>query len=78
MPEFDFLLDPLIRVITRNGGGHATLPDVFAEQLGRPTPMRTLMFCEIDEKPGWYVGLSWEELGLAQLHVLYYYSKADP
>ena len=54
------------------------LPDAWAIPLGRPVPSYTFEFLEIDERAGWYAGLSWEEVGLGRVEVLRYDNEADP
>lgn len=54
------------------------LPDVFARSSRRPTPLVTPLFKEIDNRPGWYGGLSWTEHGLGRLSYLHYDNRGDP
>lgn len=39
---------------------------------------RTLLFDEIDGRPGWYTGLGWQMAGIAKLTVLRYDNEGDP
>jgi len=55
-----------------------TLPYVLGEMLGQPLPYRTWEFLEIDDRPGWYAGAAWDEVGIGHLDVMYYNNEADP
>lgn len=48
------------------------LPDVFARSRRVPAPLRTFMFIETDNVPGWYAAAAWEEKGIGRLEVLRY------
>jgi len=53
------------------------LPDVVAfKRYG--APHETLMFKEIDDRPGWYAGASWNDERFGGLHLLRYDNEADP
>ena len=54
------------------------LPDVIAYERHLPEPIFTPEFMEIDGRPGWYAGASWDETGLGHFDVLYYNNEADP
>jgi hypothetical protein len=53
-------------------------PDVIAYALHVPEPLYTYEVLEIDDRPGWYAGASWDETGLGFLNVIYYNNEADP
>ena len=54
------------------------LPDVYARARRQPIPYRTWEFLEIDDRAGWYAGLSWDEAALGRLAILRYDNQADP
>jgi hypothetical protein len=54
------------------------LPDAYAITRHRPIPLRTPMFTEIDNAPGWYAGASWDETGIGRVQLLRYDNQADP
>ncbi|MFM2043617.1 MAG: hypothetical protein RLY86_2193 [Pseudomonadota bacterium] len=54
------------------------MPDEIALHSGRQPPVRTEMFKEIDDRPGWYAGATWQGEGLGRVSVLYYDNRADP
>ena len=54
------------------------LPDVFARARGEPIPYRTWEFLEIDDRAGWYAGVSWNEHAWGKIEVLRYDNQANP
>ena len=54
------------------------LPDAWARPIGMPIPSYTFGFLEIDDRAGWYAGLSWEEVGIGRIEILRYNNEADP
>jgi hypothetical protein len=57
---------------------HPREPDATAILFGEEAPLHTPMFKEIDNRVGWYAGLSWDEAGLGRFEILYYDNLADP
>jgi hypothetical protein len=53
-------------------------PNTSLELIGASAPDRTLIFKEIDDRPGWYGGAGWEIAGFGSAQVLYYDNEADP
>ena len=53
------------------------LPDVEAKLLGRPVPMRTEEFVQLDNRPGWYAAANWDEAGVAKLNLVFYDNDAN-
>lgn len=51
---------------------HPREPDATAILFGASVPLHTPMFKEIDDRVGWYTGLSWEEAGFGLLELMYY------
>lgn len=58
--------------------GKPRLPDAYARSRRLVPPQRTWEFLEIDRRPGWYAGASWDENGLGHVEVLRYDNEADP
>jgi hypothetical protein len=54
------------------------LPDAVALASHRATPLRLPVFREIDDKPGWYLDLSYEIDGKTGFEVMRYDNEADP
>ena len=54
------------------------VPDAFADDAGIPKPFKVGEFREIDDRAGWYAGLSWERQGWGRVSVLRYDNEADP
>lgn len=54
------------------------MPDEIALHSNRTPPLRTEMFKEIDDRPGWYAGVNWTRAGLGRAAILYYDNRADP
>ena len=57
---------------------HPRIPDVIAYARHLPEPLTTPEFMDIDKKPGWYAGASWDENGVGRIEVLRYNNDADP
>ncbi len=57
---------------------HPRLPDAIAYARHIPEPYTTLEFIDIDSRPGWYAGASWDENGIGRIEVLRYNNEADP
>jgi hypothetical protein len=53
------------------------LPDAWARRRN-PVPFHTPEFLEIDDRAGWYAGISWEETGIGRIEFLRYDNEADP
>ena len=53
-------------------------PNAIAAALRVPAPLYTYEVLEIDDRPGWYAGASWDEVGLGYLNVIYYNNEANP
>jgi len=51
--------------------GHVRLPN-------EPTPQYTPEFKELDDAPGWYAGLAWQNPALGRLQVYRYDNQVDP
>jgi len=56
---------------------HLRLPDAVAVSRGRRPPAQTLTYREIDNRPGWYAGLAWQQDGLGRFEVLRYDNSAN-
>ena len=54
------------------------LPSAMAASLKLKPPLYTYEVLEIDSRPGWYVGASWDEVGLAYFNFIYYNNEANP
>lgn len=54
------------------------LPDATLRLFRQTPPDRTPMFDEIDGRPGWYAGLTWQMAGVGKLSVLRYDNEGDP
>jgi len=54
------------------------LPDATLKLFHQPVPGRTGEFEQIDGRPGWYAGLSWQMAGIGKFSVLRYDNRADP
>ena len=54
------------------------LPDAIAYALHVPEPLYTYEVLEIDSRPGWYAGASWDEVGIGYLNFIYYNNQANP
>ena len=54
------------------------LPDATLRLFRQTPPGRTPMFTEIDGRPGWYAGLTWQMPGAGKLSVLHYDNEGDP
>jgi hypothetical protein len=54
------------------------LPDALAAQFGATSPLYNGSFKEIDDRPGWYAGLSWRQNGLGRVNFLHYDNRGDP
>jgi hypothetical protein len=53
-------------------------PDATAAALHEPVPLHTYEALEIDGRPGWYAGASWDQAGLGKIQMLRYDNEADP
>jgi len=53
-------------------------PDSSLVYMRRDAPDRTPMFLEIDGRPGWYAGGTWDVPGIGHAQFLYYDNDADP
>jgi hypothetical protein len=54
------------------------LPDATLRLFHQDFPDRTPMFDEIDGRPGWYAGLTWQMPGVGKLTALRYDNEGDP
>jgi len=54
------------------------LPDATLRLFRQAAPDRTPLFDEIDGRPGWYAGLTWQMAGVGKLSVLRYDNEGDP
>jgi hypothetical protein len=54
------------------------LPDATLKLFHQPVPERTPMFDEIDGRPGWYAGLTWQMAGIGKITALRYDNEGDP
>jgi hypothetical protein len=54
------------------------LPDTLARQFRRSAPYYDGSFKEIDNRPGWYAGLSWRENELGRVSFLHYDNRGNP
>jgi hypothetical protein len=54
------------------------LPDATLKLFHENAPGRTPLFDEIDGRPGWYAGLTWQMAGVGKLSVLRYDNEGDP
>jgi hypothetical protein len=57
---------------------HSRLPDATAVLLGTTPPVFAKLFTEMDDRPGWYVDLSWEPADIGGFEVMRYDNNADP
>ena len=53
-------------------------PDVLAPLLGLSVPAYTPMYKEIDDRMGWYGGVTWRRADVGSVSALYYDNRADP
>ena len=53
-------------------------PNISLALLHQAAPERTAMFIEIDGRPGWYGGATWEFPGFGRAQFLYYDNDANP
>jgi hypothetical protein len=54
------------------------MPDATERLFHVTPPARTGLFDEIDNRPGWYLGLDWQIAGIGKLSVLRYDNDGDP
>jgi hypothetical protein len=54
------------------------LPDALAQQFHAPSPLWEQPFVEIDDQPGWYLGLTWRQNDWGRVTVLRYDNRANP
>ena len=54
------------------------LPDASLRTFRAPVPGRTGMFDEIDDRIGWYAGLTWQMANIGKLSVLRYDNEGNP
>lgn len=57
---------------------HQREPDITAALFGNRPPYYTPEFNEIDNKPGWYAGLSWDRPGIGHVQLYRYDNAASP
>ena len=57
---------------------HSRLPDATAINLGRTPPIFANLFTEMDNRPGWYLDLSWEPPEIGGFEIMRYDNDADP
>ena len=58
--------------------GDERLPDATLTLFHQPVPDRTPLFDEIDGRPGWYAGATWQMAGMGKFSVLRYDNEGDP
>jgi hypothetical protein len=56
----------------------ARIPDASALTLGLTPPVYAHLFTEMDNRPGWYLDLSWEPTDIGGFEVMRYDNNADP
>ena len=54
------------------------LPDATAAFVGGVPPIKTHLFRQFDDNPGWYIDLSWEPAGIGSFEVMRYDNDANP
>ena len=54
------------------------LPDATAVILGETPPVKTHLFKQFDNRPGWYLDLSWEPEDIGGFEIMRYDNDADP
>ena len=57
---------------------HSRLPDASAISRGLTPPIYAQLFTEMDNRPGWYLDLSWEPTDIGGFEVMRYDNNADP
>ncbi len=57
---------------------HSRLPDATAVNLHIAPPVHAQLFTEMDNRPGWYIDLSWEPTGIGGFEIMRYDNNADP
>ena len=57
---------------------HSRLPDATAVLLGTTPPVYAKLFTEMDDRPGWYIDLSWEPADIGGFEIMRYDNNADP
>jgi len=57
---------------------HERLPDAAALAQHKTPPLQAEEFRELDNRPGWYLDLSWEPDGLGRFEITRYDNNADP
>jgi hypothetical protein len=57
--------------------GRPRLPDVEAQTLNLPVPLRTQEILQIDDRAGWYAAAAWDETGVAKLNLITYDNEAN-
>jgi hypothetical protein len=57
---------------------HSRLPDATAVILGAAPPLFANLFTEMDDRPGWYLDLSWEPADIGGFEIMRYDNNADP
>lgn len=57
---------------------HSRLPDATAVILGSAPPLFANLFTEMDDRPGWYLDLSWEPSDIGGFEIMRYDNNADP
>jgi len=57
---------------------HSRLPDATAVLLGSAPPLFANLFTEMDDRPGWYLDLSWEPADIGGFEIMRYDNNADP
>lgn len=57
---------------------HSRLPDATAIALGETPPIFANLFTEMDNRPGWYLDLSWEPAEIGGFEIMRYDNNADP
>ena len=57
---------------------HERVPDAMAASLHTAPPIHAEVFREMDNRPGWYLNLSWEPVGVGNFQIMRYDNNADP
>jgi hypothetical protein len=57
---------------------HSRLPDATGVILGVAPPVFANLFTEMDDRPGWYLDLSWEPADIGGFEIMRYDNNADP